>query len=231
MNNGFLVNSLVGFLTATFSLLIYLKTKNDKKEVNRFFGLTWLWISIITALIGLSALIDWLGPNEYVKIIFYIVEVVSYITFIFGSIYVYYELALAKKFFKRFIYVLIGLLPVYLFLIMRYGLIIRESTFFGVTFALNTYARITLFGSILLLVIIGVSLLIYARLKKHKIPITKMTYLRVSPCILLVVTSTVAQSGYAQSWQLILARMFMLISALMAYTVMIFYYKGQHAKN
>jgi len=216
----YITNALICFAASLIGLLVFIKIYSEpllkKRKEQFYYALTWLFLAAVTFFIGLSVIADWFSRHQLEKIIFYVTEIISFATIIIGAHFVHYEMKLSKSVFRVFRVIFSILFILFVYFLGRDGLILRQSEFFGTTFALNIYSRSILFLAIIILFILAA---FYVAKKKNLFYSNEKMVLALT-LLLFAAASILAQSGLVNSWQLIVCRLFMLLSSVITYLML-----------
>lgn len=224
MLTAYITNILACLATGVVGFLIYYRLKGAKKENHTlyYYGLTWLFLGTAIFLLGVSTIADWRGNLELQKKIFHLIEIISFAAVFPASLAVFsmfksYKINIPSLVTKIYFYTMSGLFAVFLFGLFTFGLAYKETIFFGVTLSLNQLARIVMAVSLLIPLLMATCLLFYRIFNKKMTPLNGREKMLIAGLYIFAIAAGFAQSGLFQGWQIIFARIFLLIGALVAF--------------
>lgn len=224
MQTAYITNILTCLATAIVGFLIYYKLRGTKREnpALYYYGLIWLFLGVAIFLLGASTLADWAGNLELQKQIFHLIEIVSFATMFPTSIAVFAmfkqsQLNIPPLVIKIYYYILSIMFAIFLYALLTFGLAYKPTVFFGVTLGLNQYARIIMAIAILVPLGLATYLLAHRTVSKKEPSLTNREKALVAGLYIFAIAAGFAQSGVFQGWQIIFARIFLLLGALVSF--------------
>lgn len=223
MNSGIILNALICLIIfiSTFATSFFIFKKYCSNKIDCFLAGFWLFVSLTWLAVFIDLILYLYGRIDLNQIVNqYFVQTFIFAQLTLGIYYGVYRVTKKDKFslFLFFIFIISSAVALY-FMYLPEGLLFREGTYFSVEYIINPitwniFQVMAGLGLLSLFIDLSRFLIVWAKEKR----LVEIKYVLSSLAIFIYgIVGYFDDMGYDATWVMVLLRLFMVMSALIAY--------------